>query len=76
MDNTELSQHCYAMGYSDGEVYAFYDGYEKGREDVIDEELQNFAQWLWDNYYLVSEALTIRLVDQYKEEQLKEKKND
>lgn len=35
MDNTELRHHCYAMGYSDGEVGAFYDGYEKGKADGI-----------------------------------------
>lgn len=38
-------------------------------EQELDEELQKFAQWLWDSNYLVDEALTIRLVDQYKEEQ-------
>ena len=42
------------------------------RDSVIDEELQNFAQWLWDSNFLVDEALTIRLVEQYKDEQLKE----
>lgn len=36
------------------------------------EELQRFAQWLWDNHYLVDEAFTIRLVEQYKSEQMKE----
>lgn len=42
------------------------------RSEIVDEELQNFAQWLWDSNYLVAEALTIRLVEQYKDEQLKE----
>lgn len=37
MDNTELRQNCYAMGYSDGEVGAFYDGYEKGKTKTIEE---------------------------------------
>ena len=37
MDNTDLRHHCYAMGYSDGEVGAFYDGYEQGKADAIDE---------------------------------------
>ena len=46
----------------------------KVRQDAIDEELQSFAQWLWDSHYLVDEAFTIRLVEQYKDEQLKEKK--
>lgn len=40
--------------------------------DVIEKELQRFAMWLWDNHYLVDEALTIRLVQQYKSEQMKE----
>ena len=35
MNNTDLRKHCYAMGYSDDEVGAFYDGYEKGRADAI-----------------------------------------
>ena len=46
----------------------------KVRQDAIEEELQSFAQWLWDSHYLVDEAFTIRLVEQYKDEQLKEKK--
>ena len=44
----------------------------KVRQDAIEEELQSFAQWLWDSHYLVDEAFTIRLVEQYKDEQLKE----
>lgn len=36
MNNTELRHHCYAMGYSDGEVGAFYDGYEKGIADALE----------------------------------------
>lgn len=50
--------------------------YQQGRADGIDEELQSFAQWLWDNHYLVDEAFTTRLVEQYKQAQLKEQKND
>lgn len=38
---------------------------------VIDIELQNFAQWLWDSNFLVDDAFTIRLVEQYKSEQKK-----
>lgn len=37
------------------------------RVRVID-ELQSFAQWLWDSHYLVNEAFAIRLVEQYKQE--------
>lgn len=37
MSKSDLRSHCYAMGYSDGEVSAFYDGIEKGRADAIDE---------------------------------------
>lgn len=44
------------------------------RADAIDEKLQSFAQWLWDSHYLVDEAFTIRLVEQYNAEKLKEKK--
>lgn len=44
MDNTELRHHCYAMGYSDGEVGAFYDGYEKGKADAIDEYVKLFIE--------------------------------
>lgn len=46
--------------------------YQLGRAEAIDEELQSFAQWLWDSGYLVDEAFTIKLVEQYKTEQLKE----
>lgn len=45
MDNTDLRHHCYAMGYSDGEVGAFYDGYEKGRADAIDELVRMVARY-------------------------------
>lgn len=43
---------------------------------IGEEELQRFAQWLWDNHYLVDEAFTIRLVEQYKSEQMKEQRNE
>lgn len=43
MSNTDLRHHCYAMGYSDGEVGAFYDGYEQGRADALDEFLELFC---------------------------------
>lgn len=49
-------------------------GYDKGKADTIEEELQEFAQWLWDSHYLIDEAFTIRLVEQYKAEQLQDKK--
>lgn len=48
--------------------------FELTEHDAIEEELQKFAQWLWDNHYLVDEARTIRLVEQYKSEQMKEQK--
>lgn len=58
------------MKNSASALYHAYDlGKDAGREEVIDEELQKFAQWLWDSHYLVNEAFTIRLVEQYKEEQ-------
>lgn len=40
MSKSELRNHCYAMGYSDGEVSAFYDGIEKGRADAFDEVIR------------------------------------
>lgn len=66
-DKTENNMGKYGC-YTVDEVY------QKGREDAIYEELQSFAQWLWDSHYLVDEAFTIRLVEQYKDEQLKEQK--
>ena len=37
MTGEELRKHCYSMGYSDGEVDAFYDGYHQGRVDAIND---------------------------------------
>lgn len=47
------------------------DGFKEGREFEqlkLKSYLQDFAQWLWDNEFLVPEAFTIRLVDMYIEE--------
>jgi len=51
---------------------ALYKAEMKGRADALDEQLQEFAQWLWDSHYLVDEAFTIRLVEQYKLEKKKD----
>lgn len=33
MTKEEMREHCNNYGYSDGEVYAFKDGYQQGRAD-------------------------------------------
>lgn len=66
MDSTELEELI-----RDIHDRVYQQGIDAGREEVIDEELQKFAQWLWDSHYLVDEAFTIILVEQYKEEQKK-----
>lgn len=72
MDNTELSQYCYAMGYSDGEVYAFYDGYEKGRADAIEECIEILKDTSRRNCSYLLDEIVYRAVEQM--ENLKEQK--
>ena len=68
MNNTDLRKHCYAMGYSDDEVGAFYDGYEKGKADAIDEciGIVKFYQNQYDGIYWAIREL----------EELKQNEND
>ena len=68
MNNTDLRKHCYAMGYLDDEVGAFYDGYEKGKADSIDEciGIVKFYQNQYDGIYWAIREL----------EELKQNEND
>ena len=80
--NVRALCRAYDLGKAEGlrvakERYLNADAYKEGIEffnfdAVLDIELQRFAQWLWDNHYLIDEAFTIRLVEQYKSEQMKE----
>ena len=54
MTGEELRKHCYAMGCSDGEVDAFYDGYQQGRADAIEEAKNKIVRHL--NDYALQEA--------------------
>ena len=66
-----IASHCYSgvnklINIDDVPTVSLADHDKRIRADAIDEELQEFAQWLWDSQYLVDEAFTIRLVEQYK----------
>lgn len=79
---TMRDDYFYSKGYEHGRAderakhkyFIKADGSIHNLDEDIDKELQNFAQWLWDSHYLVNEAFTIRLVEQYKMEELKENK--
>lgn len=81
MNNTDLRHHCYAMGYSDGEVGAFYDGHEKGMEDAIEKCAEIISKnmrcescpvdCLWGTEEKCKDALAL-----YLKTQIEEQKNE